>query len=77
MSCSNLASDRSWQIDGPARAAWTLPYVVTVNDEQPYGMYVSHPSMFEGESEDDGRLKWYATASNKDIIMTAKVCMYI
>ncbi|CAN0512188.1 unnamed protein product, partial [Ectocarpus sp. 12 AP-2014] len=27
-------------IDGPSKAAWTLPYLVTVNNEYPFGMYV-------------------------------------
>lgn len=61
------------QIDGPSKAAWTLPYLVTVNEEYPFGMYVSHPSYFPGQYSNDGRLKWYATSSNKDLIMTAEV----
>lgn len=61
------------QIDGPARQAWTLPYIVTVNDETPFGMYVSFPRFFEGQRESDDRLKWYATTTTKDIIMSAKV----
>lgn len=36
-------------------------------------MYVSHPSYFPGQYASDGRLKWYATSSNKDLIMTAEV----
>ncbi len=62
------------QFDVPARSAWTLPYVVTVNDELPFGMYVSHPKFFEGaRDESDGRIKWYANASAKDLIMSAQV----
>lgn len=61
------------QIDGPSRAAWALPYLVSVNDAKPFGMIVSHPSYFGGETTEDGTLKWYATASNKDLVITAKV----
>ena len=80
--CSFLVGDQSHstdsrnqhaQIDGPSKGAWTLPYLVTVNEEYPFGMYVSHPSYFPGQFSNDGRLKWYATSSNKDLIMTAKV----
>lgn len=60
------------QIDGPARAAWTLPYIVTVNEEHPFGVIVSYPKQFDGARE-DGRLKWYATTTPKDIILSAEV----
>lgn len=63
------------QLDGPERSAWTLPYIITVNDEHPFGMFVSMPKFFEGqraESSPDA-LKWYATASTKDIIISAQV----
>lgn len=36
-------------------------------------MYVSYPRFFEGQSETDGRLKWYGTTTTKDVIMTARV----
>lgn len=61
------------QIDGPSSSVWTLPYLVTVNDEHPFGLYVSYPRFFGGQYESDGRLKWYATAANKDLIITAEV----
>lgn len=62
------------QLDAPARSAWTLPYIITVNDEHPFGMYVSYPKIFEGQrDEEDDRLKWYATATTKDVIMSAQV----
>eukprot|EP00903_Cladosiphon_okamuranus_P021661 g19915.t1 len=59
-------------IDGPSKGAWTLPYLVTVNEEYPFGMYVSHPTYFPGQFASDGRLKWYATSSNKDLIISAQ-----
>ncbi|CAN0304217.1 unnamed protein product [Ascophyllum nodosum] len=59
-------------LDGPSRSAWTLPYIVTVNEEYPFGMYVSYPKYFAGQTESDGRIKWYATSSTKDIILSAK-----
>lgn len=62
------------QIDGPSRAAWTLPYIVSVNDESPFGISVSYPNFFPGEKTTDGRLKWYGTAAHKDLIMSAEVC---
>lgn len=37
-------------------------------------MYVSYPKYFTGQRESDGRIKWYASSSAKDIILTAKVC---
>lgn len=62
------------QFDGPQRSAWTLPYIVTVNDDFPFGMYVSYPEAYDGpRDEDDDRLKWYATAAAKDIIFSAEV----
>ena len=61
------------QIDGPSSSVWTLPYLVTVNDEYPFGMFVSYPTFFAGQSDVDGRLMWYSTSSNKDLIMTAEV----
>ena len=65
------------QIEGPERSAWTLPYIVTVNNEHPFGMYVSYPKAFDGErDEDDNRLKWYATTTTKDIILSAEVSMW-
>lgn len=63
----------SSQIESPARSAWTLPYIVTVNDASPFGLFVSYPKFFNGQFEDDGRLKWYATSTAKDIIITATV----
>ncbi|CAM9110958.1 unnamed protein product [Scytosiphon promiscuus] len=57
-------------LDGPQRAAWTLPYIVAVNDDYPFGLSVAFPNFFEGE-EDGDRLKWYATTTTKDIILTA------
>eukprot|EP00904_Undaria_pinnatifida_P011661 jgi/Undpi1/7625/HiC_scaffold_23.g10098.m1 len=35
-------------------------------------MYVSYPIYFPGQYATDGRLQWYATASTKDLIMTAE-----
>lgn len=61
------------QFDVPERSAWTLPYIVTVNDDHPFGMYVSYPEAFDGAREDDDRLKWYAVATTKDIIFSAEV----
>ncbi|CAN0065398.1 unnamed protein product, partial [Ectocarpus sp. 6 AP-2014] len=58
-------------IDGPARAAWTLPYIVSVNDDHPFGMSVSYPKFFEGERSEDDRLEWYATTTTKDIVLSA------
>lgn len=63
------------QFDGPQRSAWTLPYIVTVNDDHPFGLYVSYPKAFDGTREDDDRLKWYATAATKDIIFSAEVLL--
>ena len=63
-----------YQIDGPSRIAWTLPYVVTVNNDHPFGMIVSFPKIFPGETdEEDDRLKWYGTTANKDMIISAAV----
>lgn len=62
-----------WQIDGPSRSAWTLPYIVTINEDSPFGMYVSYPRAFDGPSGPDGRLKWYASTTSMDLIMTASV----
>lgn len=64
------------QFEGPERSAWTLPYIVTVNDDHPFGMYVSYPEAYDGHREEDDRLKWYATATTKDIIFSAQVCTY-
>lgn len=64
------------QIDGPARPAWTLPYIVSVNEEYPFGLSVAFPRQFDGEREDD-RLKWYATTTNKDIILSAEVTGWV
>eukprot|EP00752_Nemacystus_decipiens_P012462 g11038.t2 len=61
----------AWEIDGPARQAWTLPYIVSVNDDVPFGLSVAYPRYFPGE-EDGDRLKWYATTVAKDIILTAE-----
>ncbi|CAM9212408.1 unnamed protein product, partial [Ectocarpus sp. 12 AP-2014] len=58
-------------LDGPARAAWTLPYIVSVNDDIPFGMSVAYPKFFEGERSEDDRLEWYATTTTKDIILSA------
>ena len=64
------------QIEGPDRSAWTLPYIVTVNNEHPFGMYVSYPKAFDGERDEfDNRLKWYATTTTKDVILSAEVSM--
>lgn len=48
---------------------------MSVNDELPFGMYVSMPNFFEGDrSEVDDRLEWYATTTTiKDVIMSAQV----
>lgn len=52
-----------------------LPLIsVTINEEHPFGLYVSYPRFFEGERQAD-RLKWYATTTAKDILLSAKVCM--
>lgn len=45
---------------------------VTINEQHPFGLYVSYPRFFEGERQDD-RLKWYASTTAKDIVMTAGV----
>lgn len=47
---------------------------VTINEEHPFGLFVSYPRFFEGDREED-RLKWYATTTAKDILLSAKVCM--
>ncbi len=47
---------------------------MTINEEHPFGLFVSYPRFFEGERQAD-RLKWYATTNAKDIILSAKVCM--
>lgn len=60
------------KIDGEERIAWTLPYVVTVNKDYPFGLSVAYPRQVDGEREDD-RLKWYYTAKPKDIILSAEV----
>lgn len=39
-------------------------------------MYVSYPRFFEGEREED-RLKWYASTTAKDIVMTAEVSLLV
>lgn len=46
---------------------------MTINEEHPFGLYVSYPRFFEGERQED-RLKWYATTTAKDVILSAKVC---
>ncbi|CAN0416063.1 unnamed protein product, partial [Ascophyllum nodosum] len=62
----------SFLINGPSRIGWTLPYVITVNDMHPFGMIVSFPNFFSGETdEEDDRLKWYGNAVHKDFIMSA------
>ncbi|CBN76107.1 Endo-1,3-beta-glucanase, family GH81 [Ectocarpus siliculosus] len=58
-------------LDSSSRAAWALPYILTINEEYPFGLYVSYPRFFEGERQDD-RLKWYATTTGKDIILSAQ-----
>ncbi|CAM9159945.1 unnamed protein product [Ectocarpus fasciculatus] len=58
-------------LDGPSRAAWTLPYIVSVNDDHPFGMSVAYPKFFEGERSEDDRLEWYATTTTKDIVLSA------
>eukprot|EP00903_Cladosiphon_okamuranus_P008293 g7980.t1 len=58
-------------LDTDSRAAWTLPYIVTINEQHPFGLFVSYPRFFEGQREED-RLKWYATTTAKDVIMTAE-----
>eukprot|EP00752_Nemacystus_decipiens_P007462 g6667.t1 len=58
-------------LDTTSRAAWTLPYIVTINEQYPFGLYVSYPRFFEGQREED-RLKWYATTTAKDIVLTAE-----
>ncbi|CAB1099554.1 unnamed protein product [Ectocarpus sp. CCAP 1310/34] len=58
-------------LNGPARAAWTLPYIVSVNDDLPFGMSVAYPKFFEGERSEDDRLEWYATTTTKDIVLSA------
>lgn len=53
--------------------AWTLPYVVSVNKDAPYGLTTSHPRQFEGPTTTDGRLAWYANSAVKDIVFTCVV----
>ena len=60
-------------MDGPEKMAWTLPYVVSVNKDAPYGLTTSHPRQFEGPTTADGRLSWYANSAAKDIVFTCAV----
>lgn len=53
--------------------AWTLPYVVSVNEDAPHGLVAGHPRYFEGTKADDGRLNWYANSAIKDIVLTSAV----
>lgn len=61
------------QLDGPEKMVWTLPYVVLVNDEPPYGLAASHPRFFNGTKADDGRLNWYSNSAAKDIVLSSTV----
>lgn len=49
---------------------------MSVNDDYPFGLSVAYPKFFEGEREDD-RLRWYATTTTKDIILSAEVRMSV
>ncbi|CAM9216242.1 unnamed protein product [Ascophyllum nodosum] len=55
----------------PSRSAWTLPYIVTINEEYPFGLSVSHPEFYEGSIADDGRVEWYANRADKDVTLSA------
>lgn len=45
---------------------------MTINEQHPFGLFVSYPRFFEGERDED-RLKWYATTTAKDVVLTAEV----
>ena len=48
--------------------------MVTVNNVHPFGVIISFPKLFSGETdEEDDRLKWYGNAVYKDFIMSASV----
>ena len=61
------------QFETPSRSAWTLPYIVTINEEYPFGLSVSHPEFYEGSIADDGRVEWYANRADKDVTLSATV----
>lgn len=61
------------QLDAPEKMAWTLPYVVLVNHEPPYGLAASHPRFYDGTKTEDGRLSWYSNSAVKDIILSFAV----
>lgn len=61
------------KFDAPSRSAWTLPYIVTINEEHPFGMYVSCPEYYEGGIADDERIQWYSNRADKDVILSAMV----
>eukprot|EP00638_Chattonella_subsalsa_P004682 CAMPEP_0117756340 /NCGR_PEP_ID=MMETSP0947-20121206/14014_1 /TAXON_ID=44440 /ORGANISM="Chattonella subsalsa, Strain CCMP2191" /LENGTH=750 /DNA_ID=CAMNT_0005575897 /DNA_START=58 /DNA_END=2310 /DNA_ORIENTATION=+ len=63
-------------VDAGDLKAWIHPYVIGVNRDSPYGLYISHSDEDMLGPQVDGRLKYYSNIQNQDIVFTSFEAVY-